>query len=399
MGKPLSEMSLEELWELFPIRLSGHRPEWAQWYEEEKRRLVSVLGESAARIDHIGSTYVEGLEAKPIVDILLQAAANADIAEIKEMLLAGGWLLMAEKSDYGELDLNKGYTPDGFADRVFHLHVRREGDWDELYFRDFLVSHPEAAAEYARLKRQLLEKYEHNRDAYTGAKTEFVRACVAKARAGAAHPFAGLYRSGRISCERDSLDLLGLPESSIGFLTEFGLPVPGECDNFLGFVFEKEFHTYKDGKVWIGKIQYVHDEFSILIDPSNGHVLEDAGGKIWFMNSDISKLIPFLSRIYSFFERQKSLEPDAKRNMLTDGERYKLMPPEKFIACAREKRRALIASGEIVPLSEEEIRNRASARKKELQEIEKFYSECDPSATGEGTWWRRILDLAEDEQI
>jgi GrpB-like predicted nucleotidyltransferase (UPF0157 family) len=101
--------------------------------------------------------------------------------EVKAALVADGWLVMAEGSDFGTIDLNKGYTPQGFAERVYHLHVRREGDWDELRFRDYLVSHPDAAAEYAALKRRLLAKHEHDRDAYTAAKTDFVRSCVAKA--------------------------------------------------------------------------------------------------------------------------------------------------------------------------------------------------------------------------
>lgn len=69
---------------------------------------------------------------------------------------------------------NKGYTKDGFADRVFHLHVQTIGDWNELYFRDYLIEHPEIAKEYEALKLQLKIKYEHNRDAYTDAKEEFV---------------------------------------------------------------------------------------------------------------------------------------------------------------------------------------------------------------------------------
>jgi GrpB-like predicted nucleotidyltransferase (UPF0157 family) len=182
MGKPLAEMTTEELWQLFPIQLSEHKPEWAVWYAEEKNRLFSVLGERIARIDHIGSTYVAGLTAKPIVDILLQIKADADISNAKELLATDGWLLMAENSNYGELDFNKGYTPEGFADKVYHLHVRREGDWDELLFRDYLTGHPAAAEEYAKLKQELLLQYEHNRDAYTEAKTEFIKSCVTEAR-------------------------------------------------------------------------------------------------------------------------------------------------------------------------------------------------------------------------
>jgi GrpB-like predicted nucleotidyltransferase (UPF0157 family) len=183
MSKPLSEMSLEELWQLFPVELVPHNPAWANQYAEEESQLTALLDGSMQRIDHIGSTAVPGLLAKPIVDILLQVSAGCDLASLKEKLLADGWLLMAEDSAYGELDLNKGYTPDGFAAKVYHLHVRRIGDWDELRFRDYLISHPAAVAEYAELKRQLLAEHKYNRDAYTEAKTEFIKACVAKSYA------------------------------------------------------------------------------------------------------------------------------------------------------------------------------------------------------------------------
>jgi GrpB-like predicted nucleotidyltransferase (UPF0157 family) len=73
-----------------------------------------------------------------------------------------------------QADFNKGYTPEGFAEKVYHLHVRYYGDWDELYFRDYLIEHKEIAQEYAILKAGLLEPYRNNRDGYTDAKREFV---------------------------------------------------------------------------------------------------------------------------------------------------------------------------------------------------------------------------------
>ena len=83
-----------------------------------------------------------------------------------------------------ELNLvfNKGYTPDGFAEKVYHLHVRYLRDWNELYFRDYLLDHTEVAAQYGILKLGLLKEYEHNRDGYTEAKSEFIKSYTEKAR-------------------------------------------------------------------------------------------------------------------------------------------------------------------------------------------------------------------------
>lgn len=132
------------------------------------------------RISHIGSTSVETIWAKPIVDILLEIPKAADMAVMRDLLLQNGYLLMSESQ--GRMSFNKGYTPSGFAERVFHLHLRYEGDHDELYFRDYLQEHPAVAKDYERLKLSLWKQYEHNRDAYTEAKTEFIKNYTEKAK-------------------------------------------------------------------------------------------------------------------------------------------------------------------------------------------------------------------------
>ena len=73
------------------------------------------------------------------------------------------------------ISFNKGYTENGFAERVYHLHLRMEGDHDELYFRDYLNEYPAIAAEYEALKLRLWKQYEHNRDDYTESKAAFVK--------------------------------------------------------------------------------------------------------------------------------------------------------------------------------------------------------------------------------
>lgn len=175
MGKALSEMSLEELWELFPIILKEHNPKHKEWYLKEKENILKAVGPNVKRINHIGSSAVEGLVAKPIVDIMLEIDCHSNIENMKSKLNNSGWTLMAFKTEPEfRMSFNKGYTPNGFAERVFHLHVCILGDWDELYFRDYLMLHKEVAKEYEELKLELIKKYEHNRDGYTEAKTEFI---------------------------------------------------------------------------------------------------------------------------------------------------------------------------------------------------------------------------------
>lgn len=76
----------------------------------------------------------------------------------------------------------KGYTPNGFEGQALHLHVRYSGDWDELYFWDYLLLHPEVAKEYGIVKRKHKDKFENDREAYTQGKTEFISKITQQAR-------------------------------------------------------------------------------------------------------------------------------------------------------------------------------------------------------------------------
>ncbi len=180
MGKKLSEMSLEELWVLFPIFLEEHKNCWKEWYCEEEKLLKRVLTKNE-RISHIGSTAISSIWAKPIVDILVEIPKGRNLLDYKAEIINCGYLCMSQ-SENG-LSFNKGYTENGFDKRVFHLHLRYAGDNSELYFRDYLIEHLNVAKEYEVLKLNLWKKYEHNRDAYTNAKTEFVRTYTEKAKA------------------------------------------------------------------------------------------------------------------------------------------------------------------------------------------------------------------------
>ncbi|SFL50280.1 GrpB domain, predicted nucleotidyltransferase, UPF0157 family [Halanaerobium salsuginis] len=156
MTKPLSEMSLEELWQLFPIILKKHKTEYKEWYWEQKKNLLAALPEKyIERINHIGSTAVSGLLSKPTVDILLEISRKAGLTKVEAELKNAGWTLMHRNEKDQEINLvfNKGYTPHGFADKVFHLHLRYLKDWDELYFRDYLIAHSKIAEAYGELKK------------------------------------------------------------------------------------------------------------------------------------------------------------------------------------------------------------------------------------------------------
>lgn len=180
MANKLSEMSLEELWQLFPISLEEHQECWKKWYAEEETLLKKTLTQTI-RINHIGSTAISSIWAKPIIDILVEIPKGVELESVKDLLMKKGYICMSQSVN--RLSFNKGYTENGFAEKVFHLHLRYIGDNDELYFRDYLMEHEDIAREYKKLKLMLWKKFEYDRDGYTNAKKDFVQKHTQDAKA------------------------------------------------------------------------------------------------------------------------------------------------------------------------------------------------------------------------
>lgn len=181
MGKELSQMSLEELWDLFPIALVPHNDKWKSLYAEIETDLKSILSDCRIeRISHIGSTAISGIWAKNIVNVLVEVSKDSDIENTAKVIEKNGFIRMSASAD--RISFNRGYTAKGFADKVFHVHIRYFGDNDELYFRDYLNEHEQIAKEYEAMKLQLWKQFEHDRDAYTSAKTEFVKKWTSEAK-------------------------------------------------------------------------------------------------------------------------------------------------------------------------------------------------------------------------
>ncbi|MFW5838424.1 MAG: GrpB family protein [Bacillota bacterium] len=181
--KTLNELSLSELWELFPINLKPYNPMYKRIYKQESSKIERLLSHlDVQRISHIGSTAIEGIESKPIIDILVELKDESKRDVIKKVLQNNKWILMKETLTPFNVSFNKGYTIDGYADSVFHLHLRKFGDCDAIYFRDYLNEHEDVRIRYEVLKKNLLKKYSKNRDAYTEGKTEFIHNVTKRAK-------------------------------------------------------------------------------------------------------------------------------------------------------------------------------------------------------------------------
>jgi len=152
-------------------------------YEEEKQRILRLIGDVLLEIEHIGSTAVPEVGAKPIIDIMVAVRDLADAEQCIEPLQRIGYEHVPEYNDIipERRYFHKG-PPEG---RTHHLHMveLRSDFWEKhILFRDFLRTHPEEAQEYHRLKNEFSAKYGRDRDGYTEAKTSFIESVIAKAQ-------------------------------------------------------------------------------------------------------------------------------------------------------------------------------------------------------------------------
>lgn len=186
MSNPLAELSNKERMLLFPVIMSEYDPNWQEKYFEEELLLKQSVGESNIfRIRHFGSTSVTGLKAKPTIDILLEINNDVNIGELTKNVEACQYIFSPQpENPPPHVVFYKGYTPEGFSGQAFHLYVRYSGDWDEIYFRDYLRSNPKTAKEYGEIKTKLAKEFKYDRDGYTKAKTDFIERITSTAKAG-----------------------------------------------------------------------------------------------------------------------------------------------------------------------------------------------------------------------
>jgi GrpB-like predicted nucleotidyltransferase (UPF0157 family) len=169
-----------------PIRMVAHRPEWAAAFERERARVTAVLALWAAGpVEHIGSTAVPGLAAKPIIDMMVSLGDHRHGDEVRAALAGIGWVHAPEP---GDEDRNKWSFcfPDP-GRRTHHLHVYVIGDpvpASLTVFRDHLREHPEDAAEYGRIKTALAAADEDDRPRYRAGKAPFIQAVLERATRG-----------------------------------------------------------------------------------------------------------------------------------------------------------------------------------------------------------------------
>ena len=160
------------------VTLMPHTEVWHQLFADEEARLRDAIGGNVLAIEHVGSTAVCGLSAKPIIDI---AVALREIADAERCVIP------LEDIGYeyrGELDIPGRHFFGKGEPRTHHLHLvkARSDFWkNHLLFRDYLRQHAEIAAQYEELKTRLAHEYQNNREAYTEGKARFIENVLRRA--------------------------------------------------------------------------------------------------------------------------------------------------------------------------------------------------------------------------
>jgi GrpB-like predicted nucleotidyltransferase (UPF0157 family) len=174
---------------LDPIVIVAYDPAWGTSFDVERDHVQRALGDLLTRpVEHIGSTAVPGLAAKPIIDMLAVVETVDDAPSAIARLEAVDWVHAPEPTD--AIDRSLSFCTPSIAHRTHHLHVvedASEGWRGWLAFRDHLCAHPDVAAAYATLKTELAARHGANpdeRDEYRSGKADFIVGVVKRAQMG-----------------------------------------------------------------------------------------------------------------------------------------------------------------------------------------------------------------------
>ena len=169
------------------IEVVDYDPGWIAAFEKEAAILNSVFGRRVVEVHHFGSTSVPGLDAKPIIDILVILDHTDDINSFDRAMEEIGYRVRGECLD-APIRGTPGrfyFTKETNGLRSHHVHVYAKGHWeivDKLAFRDYLRAHSSKAAAYGELKRRIAAQYRFDNLGYMHAKDSFVKSTLLEAR-------------------------------------------------------------------------------------------------------------------------------------------------------------------------------------------------------------------------
>lgn len=163
------------------VELKAYDYKWKEDFKKEKEELKNILGDLAISIEHVGSTAVEGLSAKPIIDISVGVNTLPEISVIKQIFSDYSQYSVKEDSVEGEVLVRKG-SEDNRTHFIHIMEIESDRYKDTILFRDYLISHPDDLLKYEKLKTELAEKYPNERKMYTSSKNGFINDIMKKAK-------------------------------------------------------------------------------------------------------------------------------------------------------------------------------------------------------------------------
>lgn len=175
-------MNKDELGQLYPVFLTDYDINWPVLFEKEKNILKHIFN-SKLRIEHIGSTAVPGLSAKPTIDILIEKPCDITDTQIITIMTQNGYIHMKEQMQH--LMFVKGYGPAGLEKESFHIHMGpldQSWLWDRIYFRDYLQKNNAEVRTYENMKRKLIQENQNDRESYTEGKSTYIQKITQKAK-------------------------------------------------------------------------------------------------------------------------------------------------------------------------------------------------------------------------
>jgi GrpB-like predicted nucleotidyltransferase (UPF0157 family) len=161
-----------------PVVLAEYDEEWPRRFEDYRNQLLEALGTVAKRIDHIGSTAVPGLPAKPVIDIQISVEDLNDEDTYRPPIEGLGWPLRFRSPDH------RFFRPPKGKPRTVHVHVCEIGsEWERrhLLFVAYLRAHPEQRDAYAALKSDLVRRFKHRRSDYLEGEIDFIAKTLGEA--------------------------------------------------------------------------------------------------------------------------------------------------------------------------------------------------------------------------
>ena len=156
------------------VKLEEHDPNWTRLYEDEVGKLHVFLSELIVSTHHIGSTAISGIQAKPVIDILVEVTCLRDLKKHKGDFKNLGYEV---KGAYGIK--GRRFFQKGGDERTHHLHIFESGNSEierHRLFVAFMNAHPDKAADYEALKTRLSIEYKNSAESYSQGKSAFIKA-------------------------------------------------------------------------------------------------------------------------------------------------------------------------------------------------------------------------------